>query len=106
MYFNPKPLELQTTKEILAEIFLAQSGEVEEMIQRRLEESGPEMCEVGRCPATFCQEEYPIDLSRINVIIEPRRVPHAGQCFRCDRETRAHHIFQARQALGLQAVLR
>jgi hypothetical protein len=30
-------LELQTAKEILAEIFHARSGEVEEMIQNRLE---------------------------------------------------------------------
>jgi len=34
---NPKVLELQTAKEILAEIFHARLGEVEEMIQRRLE---------------------------------------------------------------------
>ena len=33
-----KVLELQTAKEILAEIFGARPGEVEEMIQRRLEE--------------------------------------------------------------------
>jgi hypothetical protein len=35
---NPKVLELQTAKEILAEVFHARPGEVEEMIQRRLEE--------------------------------------------------------------------
>ena len=34
----PKILELQTAKEILAEVFHARPGEVEEMIQRRLEE--------------------------------------------------------------------
>ena len=34
---NPKVLELQTAKEILAEVFHARPGEVEEMIQRRLE---------------------------------------------------------------------
>ena len=33
-----KVLELQTAKEILAEVFHARPGEVEEMIQRRLEE--------------------------------------------------------------------
>jgi hypothetical protein len=33
---------LDTAKEILAEVFCAQPGEVEEMIQRRLEESLPE----------------------------------------------------------------
>ena len=36
--FNPKVLELETAKEILAEIFGAKPSEVEEMIQRRLEE--------------------------------------------------------------------
>jgi hypothetical protein len=34
---NPRLLELQTAKEILAEIFHARLGEVEEMIQNRLE---------------------------------------------------------------------
>jgi hypothetical protein len=57
VYCNPKPLELQTTKEIPAEIFLAQSGEVEEIILRRLEDSGPEVREEGRWPATFCVGE-------------------------------------------------
>ena len=35
---NPKVLELETAKEILAEVFHARPGEVEEMIQMRLEE--------------------------------------------------------------------
>jgi hypothetical protein len=35
---SPKVLELETAKEILAEVFHARPGEVEEMIQRRLEE--------------------------------------------------------------------
>ena len=35
---NPMLLELQTAKEILAEIFHARTGKVEDMIQRRLEE--------------------------------------------------------------------
>jgi hypothetical protein len=40
---EPRPMvgramELQTAKEILAEVFHARPGEVEEMIQRRLEE--------------------------------------------------------------------
>jgi len=44
---EPRPVvsraqELETAKEILAEVFHARPGEVEEMIQRRLEESGPE----------------------------------------------------------------
>jgi hypothetical protein len=52
-----KAMELQTAKEILAEVFHAQPGEVEEMIQRRLvERSWPEEQE-GRWPATFCLGE-------------------------------------------------
>jgi hypothetical protein len=35
---NPKALELQTAKKILAEVFHARPCEMEEMIQRRLEE--------------------------------------------------------------------
>jgi hypothetical protein len=34
---NPRLLELQTAKDILSEIFHARPGEVEEMIQNRLE---------------------------------------------------------------------
>jgi len=44
-------------KEILAEVFHARPGEVEEMIKSRLEESGPEEREDGRWPATFCVVE-------------------------------------------------
>jgi len=36
---NPKALELQTAKEILAEVFHARPDEVEEMIKSRLAES-------------------------------------------------------------------
>jgi len=55
---NTKVLELQTAKEILAEVFHARPADVEEMIQRRLEErSGPEEREVGLWPATFCLGE-------------------------------------------------
>jgi hypothetical protein len=43
----PKVMKLQTAKEILAEVFCARPGEVEEMIQRWLERSRPE---------TFCLE--------------------------------------------------
>jgi hypothetical protein len=42
---STRALELEMAKEILAEVFHARPGEVgevEEMIQRRLEESGPE----------------------------------------------------------------
>lgn len=35
---NPRPLELQTAKEILADIFHVRPGEVEEMIHNRLKE--------------------------------------------------------------------
>ena len=38
MAVSGKAMELETAKEILAEVFGARPGEVEEMIQRRLEE--------------------------------------------------------------------
>jgi hypothetical protein len=48
-------LELQTAKEILAEVFHTRPADVEEMIQRRLEEkSSPVECEDELWPATFC----------------------------------------------------
>ena len=50
-------MELETAKEILAEVFHARPGEVEEMIQLRLEEGGQEEREEGRWPATFCLGE-------------------------------------------------
>ena len=57
-------MELETAKEILAEVFGARPGEVEEMIKSRLEERSwdeekkeknfcPEKREEGRWPATF-----------------------------------------------------
>jgi hypothetical protein len=52
-----RAMELETAKEILAEVFGARPGEVEEMIQMRLEESGPEGREVGLWPASFCLGE-------------------------------------------------
>ena len=53
-----RAMEPQTAKEILAEVFHARPGEVEEMIKSRLEErSGPEKREVGLWPATFCVRE-------------------------------------------------
>ena len=55
---NPKVLELQTAKEILAEVFHARPGEVEEMIQMRLEESDPEEeRQEGLWPREFCLGE-------------------------------------------------
>jgi hypothetical protein len=59
---GPRPMvsraqELETAKEILAEVFGAGPGEVEEMIQRWLEEREPEEREEGRWSATFCVGE-------------------------------------------------
>ena len=58
---EPKPMvglnfqELQTAKEILAEVFHARPADVEEMIQRRLEEkNSPMECEDVLWPSTFC----------------------------------------------------
>jgi hypothetical protein len=52
---GPKVLELQTAKEILAEVFHARPADVEEMIQRRLEEKNSSVeCKEGLWPATFC----------------------------------------------------
>jgi hypothetical protein len=51
---NTKALELEKAKEILAEIFHARPADVEEMIQRRLEErSWAEKSEEALWPATF-----------------------------------------------------
>ena len=52
---STRAMELETAKEILAEVFHARPGEVEEMIKSRLEErSGPEKRELELWPATFC----------------------------------------------------
>ncbi len=48
-----KALELQTAKEILAEVFHARPGEVEEMIRRRLEERSWAEEDEGRWPREF-----------------------------------------------------
>ena len=61
--------ELETAKEILAEVFHARPGEVEEMIKSRLEERSwdeeknicPKMREEGRWPATFSVGEQSWD---------------------------------------------
>jgi hypothetical protein len=62
---NPRLLELQTAKEIMAEIFHARPDEVEEMIRNRLEErcwrderSWPD--EEGLRPESFCLGELSI----------------------------------------------
>ena len=60
---NPRLLELHTAKEILAEIFHARPGEVEEMIQSRLEERSWRderntwPGEEGLWPESFCLGE-------------------------------------------------
>ena len=59
---NSKLMELETAKEILAEIFLIQPADVEETIQSRLEERSlpeeeniwPEEHGEKLWPATFC----------------------------------------------------
>jgi hypothetical protein len=51
---NPKAMELQTAKEILAEVFHARPGEVEEMIKSRLVESS--WREEGLWPREFWLE--------------------------------------------------
>ena len=51
---NPKALELQTAKEILAEVFRVRISEVDEMIQNRFE--GVVSKEEGLWPQEFCLE--------------------------------------------------
>ena len=53
---NAKVLELETAKEILAEVFHARPSEVEEMIQIRLEKKSL-TDETDLWPATFCLGE-------------------------------------------------
>jgi hypothetical protein len=56
---STKQLELETAKEILAEIFHARPSDVEDMIHSRLEEkNSPVKCEGDALwPATFCLGE-------------------------------------------------
>ena len=59
VYRNPKALELQTAKEILAEVFRVRLSEVDEMIQNRFEavsSEGVVSKEEGLWPAEFCLE--------------------------------------------------
>ena len=53
---NTSALELETAKEILAEVFRARPADVEEMIQKRLEERNWDEQE-RPWPATFCLGE-------------------------------------------------
>jgi hypothetical protein len=50
---STRVMELETAKEILAEVFHARPGEVEEMIKSRLEESEQVEREEGRWPQEF-----------------------------------------------------
>lgn len=59
---NPRRAELETAKEILAEIFGVRAVEVEEMIRSRMEERSwagerTHPAEDGLWPATFCLGE-------------------------------------------------
>jgi hypothetical protein len=57
---NPRLLELETAKEILEEIFHARPSDVEDMIQRRLEEkswSEGIRSEEAQWPQEFCLGE-------------------------------------------------
>jgi hypothetical protein len=59
VHCNPKALELQTAKEILAEVFKVRLSEVDEMIQNRFEAAGFEGVvskEEGLWPAEFYLE--------------------------------------------------
>ena len=59
VHCNPKALELQTAKEILAEVFKVRLSEVDEMIRNRFEATGFEGVvskEEGLWPAEFCLE--------------------------------------------------
>jgi len=56
---NPKAMELETAKEILAEVFRVRLSDVDEMIQNRFEAAGSEDVvskENGPWPQEFCLE--------------------------------------------------
>jgi hypothetical protein len=60
MYRDPKAMELEAAKEILAEVFRVRLSEVDEMIQNRFEEVHPqEACceEDGLWPQEFSLNE-------------------------------------------------
>jgi hypothetical protein len=59
VYCNPSAMELQTAKEILAEVFRVRLSEVDEMLQNRIEKAPSEAacCEKdGLWPQEFCLE--------------------------------------------------
>jgi hypothetical protein len=60
VHCNPKALELQTAKEILAEVFRVRLSEVDAMIQNRFEAADSECDrskENGLWPQEFCLAE-------------------------------------------------
>jgi hypothetical protein len=57
VYCNPKELELQTAKEILAEVFRVRLSEVDEMIQNRFQADDMGTKESGLWPQDFWLEE-------------------------------------------------
>ena len=56
---NPRLLELETAKDILEEVFHARPSDVEDMIQRRLEENNRNRYRFGEAqwPQEFCLSE-------------------------------------------------
>jgi hypothetical protein len=56
VHCNPKTLELQTAKEILAEVFRVRISEVDEMIQNRFEADDMDSNEYGMWPREFWLE--------------------------------------------------
>jgi hypothetical protein len=57
VHCNPKALELQTAKEILAEVFRVRISEVDEMIQNRFEAEDMGSKECRLWPQEFWLEE-------------------------------------------------
>ena len=52
---STEQMELETAKQILSEVFHARPSDVEDMIQRRLEEKkSPTECEDVLWPSSFC----------------------------------------------------
>ncbi|MDD5700645.1 MAG: hypothetical protein PHU23_01230 [Dehalococcoidales bacterium] len=56
MHCNSKELELQTAKEILAEVFRVKLSEVEEMLQNRVEKTPSQATCCGLWPQEFWLE--------------------------------------------------
>jgi hypothetical protein len=79
--------ELQTAKEILAEVFRARPGEVEEMIQKKLEKTGgpeEEYHEDGLWPQEFCPWGRHCSQISANVIERNHESLIRTQCYEND----------------------